>query len=102
MIAREAFEVGLVSGHLRRSNWRPGQRIKSDDYIFLAPKIRELHLLVFLEVTLQLEIRSHISNFRHEIEFLLRTLKLRFEFRLRLTRFPHRFKMRNRCEVLQL
>ena len=65
IIAREAFEVGLVRGHLRRSNWRPGKRIKRDDYIFLATEIRELHLFVFREVTLQFEIRGHLSNFRH-------------------------------------
>ena len=68
MITAEAIEIGLVSGYLRGSDRRPGERVKRDDYILLAPKIRELHLLVFLEVTLQLEIRSHISNFRHWIE----------------------------------
>src|SRR5713101_2814345 len=68
MIAREAFEVGLVRGHLRRSNRRPGQRIKRNHYILLTAEIRELYLLAFFHIARQLEIRGHISNFRHEMK----------------------------------
>ncbi len=39
IIAFEAFEVGLVRRHLRRSDRRPGQRIKRQHYIVLATEV---------------------------------------------------------------
>lgn len=39
IILAEAVEIRFVRGYLRRSDRRPGQRVKRDDYIFLATEI---------------------------------------------------------------
>ena len=39
IVAFEAFEVGLVRRHLRRSDGRPGQRVKRQHYVVLAAEI---------------------------------------------------------------
>lgn len=65
IVAFEAFEISFIGRHLCRSDRRPRQRVERHDDALLPTKIRELHLLVFLKMALQLEIRGHISNFRH-------------------------------------
>jgi len=66
IIAFKAFEVGLVRGHLAGSDGRPGQRVKRQHYILFAAEVRELNLLPFFHIARQLEIRGHVSHFRHK------------------------------------
>src|ERR1043165_4329223 len=72
IVLPEAFEVGFVGRHLRRSDRRPRQRVESDDDVLLAAEVRELHLLALLKVAWQLEVRGHFSDFWHTESYLLR------------------------------
>src|SRR5438105_15318463 len=65
IVALEAFEISFVGRHLRRSHGRPGQWVEGQHDVLLATKVRELDRLVFRKMALQLEIRGHVSNFRH-------------------------------------
>lgn len=37
----EPVQSDLVRGDLRRSDWRPGQREKGQNYVFLAQKVAQ-------------------------------------------------------------
>src|SRR5205085_8989490 len=66
IVLPEAFEVGFVGRHLRRSDGRPRQRVKSYDDVLLAAEVRELHLLALLKMARQLEVRGRVSDFWHQ------------------------------------